>query len=140
MAEDSSSDNDRWPTQTIIDEIRSAYVDDADLREFWEPEEAGVIAAVHAIGPKLPPDRYRYKGVLGVGGSGIVLKLGDDIFVHLDSALKFPRPVYGKISLVADMLAKEMAFLADCGIRELFAYFITGKSTKLTFTEPCRSI
>lgn len=113
MAGDSLLANDRWPTQTIIHEIRSAYVDDADLREFWEPEEAGVVAAVHAIGTKLPPDRYRYKGVLGVGGSGIVLRLGDDIFLHLDSALKFPRPVYGKISLVADMLAKEMAFLAD---------------------------
>ncbi|HXI24674.1 MAG TPA: hypothetical protein VNG71_12485 [Pyrinomonadaceae bacterium] len=42
-----------------------------------------------------------------------MLRLGDDIFAHLDSALKFPRPIAGKISLVADMLAKEMAFLAE---------------------------
>ncbi len=113
MAEDSSSSGDRWPTETIIEEIKKAYLDDADLREFWEPEEPGVSAAIRAIGPALPPDRYRHKSVLGVGGSGIVLRLSDDIFAHLDSALKFPRPVAGNISLVTDMLAKEMAFLAD---------------------------
>jgi HD superfamily phosphohydrolase len=113
MPEDASLASDRWPTERILKEIKAAYLDDDDISEFWSAEEVGVLAAINSIGPSLPADRYRYKGVLGVGGSGIVLRLGDDIFTNLDSALKFPRPVAGKISLVADMLAKEMAFLAD---------------------------
>lgn len=113
MVESSSLSGDRWPIEPIVAEIETAYLQDADLREFWEPEKAGIAKAISAIGPSLPPERYRYKSVLGVGGSGIVLRLTDDIFNHLDSALKFPRPVAGKINLVSEMLAKEMAFLAE---------------------------
>lgn len=103
----------RWPTEKIIADIHQSYLDDPDLREFWDAEAQGIGVAVSQIGLALPKDRYTYKSVMGVGGSGIVLRLSDDIFIHLDNALKFPRPVAGKIIPVAEMLAKEMNFLAE---------------------------
>lgn len=113
MTEDAIPAINRWSVEQITNDICEAYLDDPHIREFWDAEKEGVKAAVSAIGVELPPDRYRYNSVIGVGGSGIVLRLKDDIFPHLDNALKFPRPVAGKIALVAEMLTKEMNFLAQ---------------------------
>lgn len=103
----------RWPVEKIVADIHQSYLDDPDIREFWDAEAQGISVAISEIGPALPKDRYTYRSVMGVGGSGIVLRLGDEIFHHLDNALKFPRPVAGKIIPVAEMLAKEMSFLAE---------------------------
>lgn len=62
---------------------------------------------------KLPSKRYQPVSVLGVGGSGVVIKLSDALFPKINNALKFPRPIEGKIRLVAQMLEKEMQFLAE---------------------------
>lgn len=127
----------RWPTETIISEIRAAYESQWDLKEFWLDEEPGVRAAIDALGEALPKyseaprtDRYAYVRVLGVGGSGIVLRLRDQVFPKLDNALKFPRPVAGKVSLILEMLKKEIEFLAELRhpgiVRILYHAEITG--------------
>ncbi|HXI24675.1 MAG TPA: hypothetical protein VNG71_12490 [Pyrinomonadaceae bacterium] len=53
MPEDAPLADDRWPTERIIEEIKTTYLDDDDLSEFWLAEEAGVIAAISSTGPNL---------------------------------------------------------------------------------------
>jgi serine/threonine protein kinase len=78
----------------------------------WQIESASIKNALESIANKLPISRYIPKAVLGVGGSGIVIRLEDALFPAVDNALKFPRPVSGKVNLISEMLGKEMAFLA----------------------------
>jgi hypothetical protein len=62
---------------------------------------------------KVNPKRFKPSGVLGVGGSGIVIRLKDSKFPKIDKSLKFPRPIPGKVTLVADLLNKEIQYLAE---------------------------
>ena len=100
-----------WEIDQLLQEIESVYSSEA-MHEFWPGEHEYIRGALDAISQRLPTRRFTprpLKAVLGVGGSGIVLRLKDQLFPNIDSALKFPRPVAGKIGLVAEMLSKEMA-------------------------------
>ncbi|MDP9193496.1 MAG: hypothetical protein M3P06_17525 [Acidobacteriota bacterium] len=94
-------------------DIKDAYLSEWALKECWAEEEQGIHAAINALDEGLPEYRYAYVKVLGVGGSGVVLRLKDSVFPEMDNALKFPRPVPGKVSFLSEMLTKEIQFLAE---------------------------
>lgn len=100
----------RWKVARIISEIRLEYEGQGILSD-WAKEEEGVVTAVRTIAEALE-GRYDYRRVLGVGGSGVVLRLSDDQFPTIDNALKFPRPVAGKVDEVAALLRQEITYLA----------------------------
>ena len=109
-----TSSASRWDLSRFDDPLKLAY-EQEDSPRSWPQEKENVLGALACISAKLPP-RYtpdREKPVLGVGGSGIVLRINDSLFPAVDNALKFPRPVPGKIELVAEMLSKEIGFLAN---------------------------
>jgi len=101
-----------WPYDNILEQLQERYNKEG-LSEYWEPEQAALKVALRAIATHLPDGRYFPTRVLGVGGSGAVLQLTDKLFPKVDKALKFPRPVLGKVHLVREMLSKEISFLAE---------------------------
>lgn len=102
-----------WDLSSLRDGISNIYSSKADLRSYWIDEEPSITAALTSISKKLGSERYNPKEVIDVGGSGIVIKLLDMKFPQLDKALKCPRPIAGKIQLVAELLNKEIQYLAE---------------------------
>lgn len=102
----------RWPVDKILDQLQDYYLGDFELRGCWEEERADLADDLLAFQEVLG-QRYSYDRVLGAGGSGVVLRLHDDIFPLQDSALKFPRPVKGRSQLLSEMLTKEIDFLGQ---------------------------
>lgn len=101
----------RWSDPILLAEIEHAY-QSASLHDVWHDEKQSVRAALSAIANSLGNGRYNPRKVLGVGGSGIVIRLADSLFPDQDNALKFPRPVPGRIDLIAELLSKEITHLA----------------------------
>lgn len=101
-----------WDTNQLIKQLNDQYARE-DLTTAWVSEEHAVRIALRTIEQRLPAGRYAPKSVLGVGGSGIVLRLGDQMFPGIDKALKFPRPVEGRIAVLAEMLTKEIDHLSN---------------------------
>jgi HD superfamily phosphohydrolase/tRNA A-37 threonylcarbamoyl transferase component Bud32 len=102
-----------WPLESLLTEIEEHYSKEK-IHDAWTQESSNVEKSLRALNSKLGK-RFSpalTKPVLGLGGSGIVLQLVDSKFVGVDVALKFPRPVTNKISLLAEMLQKEIAQLA----------------------------
>lgn len=93
-------------------ELQERYHKDR-LDDYWERERDDVLSALQAIMNDLASSRYQPTSVLGVGGSGIVIRLHDTKFQHRDKALKFPRPVPGKVALISEMVTKEIAHLSQ---------------------------
>lgn len=85
----------------------------AGLSNEWRKEKGEVQGALNEIAKCLPAVRYCPIGVLGVGGSAIVLRVSDKLFPSVDNALKFPRPIEGVAPVLAEMIANELRFLAD---------------------------
>lgn len=100
-----------WDIEKIHKLIGETY-EREKMSASWSNEKDIVKKALAKIESRLP-QRYTPKSVLGVGGSGIVIRLTDSLFPSVDVALKFPRPVEGKVILIAEMLSKEIASLAD---------------------------
>ena len=100
-----------WKISSLMTELESFYKKE-NIYSSWKTEEDSIKNALESIAEKLPSSRYLPKKVLGVGGSGIVIRLEDKLFAAVDNALKFPRPVSGKVELISEMLGKEMKFLA----------------------------
>jgi len=127
----------RWPTDVILSNLQAYYTQDFDLKPCWPEEAPGLEATLTALGERLG-DRYSYDRVLGAGGSGVVLRLNDDVFPLRDAALKFPRPVKGRSQLLFEMLTKEINFLAELRhpgiVRILFhGELATGEHTRVPF-------
>lgn len=101
-----------WDINALMLKIQQAY-EKHRMLVAWAKERDPIRKAVESIADGLPAQRYRPISVLGVGGSGIVIRLSDSVFPTVDNALKFPRPVEGKVALIAEMLGKEMKYLAD---------------------------
>lgn len=112
-----------------MNELESFYKKE-NIHSSWKTEEDSIRNALQSIAEKLPSSRYLPKKVLGVGGSGVVIRLEDKLFAAVDNALKFPRPVSGKVEFISEMLGKEMKFLAQLrhpGIVKILYYTkITG--------------
>lgn len=101
-----------WNFNQLKDQVSKAY-SLAGLMGYWLQEESSVLAAMRTISESIDSKRYTPKEILGVGGSGIVIRFQDLKFPEIDKALKFPRPVPGKIELVANLLNKEIQYLAE---------------------------
>lgn len=102
---------ENWDHDDLIEKIGDTYRAE-NLEEYWLQEQSSIIVALKKIEKALQKGRYLPKEILGVGGSGIVLRLSDYNFPEIDNALKFPRPVAGKVKLVSEMLEKEINFLS----------------------------
>jgi HD superfamily phosphohydrolase len=102
---------DKWPTDAILVALKARYTKE-HISDYWEAEKGALAIALEAISTHLPPNRFTYGSVLGVGGSGIVLRLVDKLFPKMEKALKFPRPVPGKVSILSELLEKEISSLA----------------------------
>lgn len=100
-----------WNITNLLTDIEEVYRRE-NIHSYWSEEAEPVKAALTAIADSLTDGRYTPVGVLGVGGSGIVLRLKDSRFPTVDNALKFPRPVPGKVEEVAGLLAQEIRYLA----------------------------
>jgi HD superfamily phosphohydrolase len=98
-----------WPVEDVLVQLQAAF--QKENFASWSNEKAAIRTAVESIATELG-SRYSFKSALGVGGSGIVLRIRDTLFPAVDNALKFPRPVDGKVEFIAEMVGKEMAFLA----------------------------
>lgn len=136
MPDDAKPTNDHktviepWPVDALMEELRATYEKEG-LGTSWKDECPSFKEALKAIQQSLPVGRYIAKSVVGVGGSGIVLRLADNLFPKLDKALKFPRPVGGKVDLIADMLTKEISYLAELrhpGIVSIVDYKTIGET------------
>jgi HD superfamily phosphohydrolase len=99
-----------WPVKTILSQIKELY-DKEGLSSAWPGEAASVEEAINAIAERLRR-RYSYRKALGVGGSGIVLRLKDGWFPTMDGALKFSRPSPATAMVLAEMLGDEIKYLA----------------------------
>ncbi len=124
-----------WAIESLKASVRETY-HKRGLSEYWVQEESSVGEAMEAIAEAINIDkcteRYTPKAVLGVGGSGIVLRLHDSKFPQVDKALKFPRPVPGKVELVAELLSKEidhLSIIRHPSIIKVLDYYCIHKQT-----------
>ncbi len=101
-----------WDLKALKDSIKEAY-SKYGFSSYWMQEESSVTEGIAAISKSIDSKRFNPKEILGVGGSGIVIRLQDSKFPKVDKALKFPRPVPGKVELVAELLNKEIQYLAE---------------------------
>lgn len=106
-------DTAHWNIDALLIKIGDYYKRER-IEEAWANEEKFVALSLRALDSSILGRRFSpaSEPVLGVGGSGIVLRMVDSRFSGMDVALKFPRPVLGKIQLVAEMLTKEIAQLS----------------------------
>jgi len=100
-----------WNIPQLTEQVGEQYAKER-LGAAWATEQPVVQIALRAIEQALPKGRYSPDRVLPPGGSGIVLRLKDSKFAGTDKALKFPRPIDGKIALLSEMLAKEIGYLS----------------------------
>ena len=102
----------RWQDSALLEEVGKSYEHEG-LKLEWGNEKTAVSNALRSIASQWDSyHRYKPVKVLGIGGSGIVLRLEDALFPEQDKALKFPRPVSGKVQLIAEMLRKEITSLS----------------------------
>lgn len=101
-----------WDIENVVEQLQVQYNREG-LSTEWAAEEKDARLALAAIEKHLSSGRYTPQKVLGVGGSGIVLRLRDKKFPKADKALKFPRPVSGRVRFLAEMLEKEVDHLAN---------------------------
>jgi len=95
----------------VLRDIETLYERNATLRAAWDSERAAVAIAVDEISADLK-DQYQLGDALGVGGSGIVIRVSD-VRLGVDRALKFSRPSPGKQDLLAALLASESERLME---------------------------
>jgi HD superfamily phosphohydrolase len=106
-----------WPVDELAGALAAAYSEEG-ATEYWEFEHSEVVRRLEALAAELG-DRYEDPVVLGVGGSGIVLRLDDRQLNQQPVALKFPRPVPTKADLMSAMMDKEIAHLGSLRHRSL---------------------
>lgn len=85
----------------ILASIRGHY----SSRRAWEEEKDEVRNIVSAVSSEFGR-QYELDECLGVGGSGVVLRV-HDLMLNVDRALKFPRPSPGKETILSEVLASE---------------------------------
>ncbi len=105
-------DDQTWELDPILKEIEKFYLK-SQFKPYWSSEKDQVSRALELIAAQTPYRKYIPDKVIGIGGSGIVLSLSDPSITGRSLALKFPRPVPGKISLLGEMLSKEISYLAQ---------------------------
>src|SRR5688500_14295592 len=100
-----------WRIDELLPQIKTAYEKEGLAFE-WGREHDAVREALFHIAGNLPAGRFKGTRVLGVGGSGIAIHLADTLLPAAPRALKFPRPVPGRVAIISEMLEKEIAYLS----------------------------
>lgn len=100
----------KWNISILARALESKYQEEG-LTEWWKTERERVTDRLTRLQNALQ-SRYSDPSILGVGGSGIVLKLIDRDLANQPVALKFPRPVAGQSEQLAALLSKEISSLA----------------------------
>lgn len=100
-----------WPIPKLLSELKEAYKNEG-IGDVWASEEEPMRSRLESLRTRLS-GRYKNPTTLGVGGSGVVLKLSDDQLSDKPVALKFPRPVQGQADALADLLGKEVQHLVE---------------------------
>jgi serine/threonine protein kinase len=114
----------QWNSEILLRQIAGAY-QAARLSHQWRVEAEPVRNALEKISARLPAARYAPVGVLGIGGTSIVIRVADSLFPSVDNALKFPRPIPGTAAAMARMMAAELQNLAeirDVGLVRMLYY------------------
>ena len=94
----------KWPVVSLTEALAQNYASEGRHRD-WANERDELVARLHSLEDELG-NRYQSPTVLGVGGSGVVLRLIDTQLANEPTALKFPRPVAGKSGLMSEMMDK----------------------------------
>ena len=98
-----------WNIPQLTKKLREGY-DTEGLSDAWSAEEESITSRLESLRRRLS-GRYKCPEKLGIGGSGLVLKLLDDQLSDQPVALKFPRPVQGQMDAIAELLNKEVSHL-----------------------------
>ncbi|MBN2081942.1 hypothetical protein JW859_07010 [bacterium] len=100
-----------WDIEAISNEIRKK-INNKEKVALSDKEYGDIRSVLAIIGPHLE-NLYTYKGVLGIGGSGIVLELVD-ISLGCPRALKFPRPISNRsYKHLQELVKEEIGHLVD---------------------------
>ncbi len=99
------SDNDELNNYEILRLIEKMYAESSTLKDAWDGEKDELSRIIGGISSALA-DSYKFIEPLGIGGSGVVLRVCDRQ-LNVDRALKFPRPSPGKQQLLSDLLTGE---------------------------------
>jgi hypothetical protein len=100
-----------WNREGLKPEIERAY-GKAGIGGAWLSEQDYVLDSLRRIENVLEPGRFDAEAALGVGGSGVVLRLADGKFPEIKKALKFPRPLTGRAETLVQLIEKEITSLA----------------------------
>ena len=95
----------------VLASLQDHYAKSPTLQRVWASEEDELRRIVSGISSELA-DQYEVAEPLGVGGSGVVLRV-HDLRLGVKRALKFPRPSPGKQELLAELLAAETDRLVE---------------------------
>lgn len=109
---------------TVFVKVEEMYLADQHLRGAWPVEEAPLRTLIQEVADAV---RFNYtiEDSLGVGGSGVVLKVRDrNLNAH--RALKISRPSPGKEELLARVLSKETESLKRLTHPNLIRIFAQG--------------
>ena len=95
----------------ILTGLNELYKSSPTLKRVWGSERDEMRHIVSEISSEVT-DQYELAESLGVGGSGVVLRVRD-LRLGVDRALKFPRPSPGKQQLLNDLLDAETDRLVE---------------------------
>jgi HD superfamily phosphohydrolase len=125
-------DEEAWGEhlKRLLAEIEETYLADDNLKPAWPVEQDSIADLLQRIADKISFN-FTIDGLLGVGGSGIVLSVLDRN-LHAKRALKMPRPSPGKEQLLATVLEKETDSLLRLSHPNLIRVFAQGAVSRET--------
>ena len=113
--------------EQILQELEKRYLADRNLEGSWESEKPALERVLSEVVHEVAFN-YDINGVLGVGGSGVVLSALDKN-LNAKRALKLSRPSPGKEEMLAKILTKETESLKRLSHPNLIRIFAQGAIT-----------
>jgi HD superfamily phosphohydrolase len=93
----------------FLDALREKYAGLKNGEQRWDEENPVLQKILCELGEAIAP-RYKLLSPIGVGGAGVIIKVYDTN-LEVEQALKVARPVEGKYSLMAEIIAGEISHL-----------------------------
>jgi serine/threonine protein kinase len=118
----------------LVERLQGYYETSSSLREAWA-YESPILGEILAELSRVLEGRYLLEDVLGVGGSGVVLR-AFDLSLEAPRAVKFSRPSPGKQAMLARFLSAETESLMSLAHPNLMRIFARGKAVVGTETFP----
>lgn len=108
----------------LLADIAARYAKKPSLKSAWDQEEPALTEIVAALPTQLE-NQYLLGPSLGIGGSGVVVRVRDQQ-LGVDRALKFSRPSPGRQQLLADLLTAETERLLELSHPNLMRVYAKG--------------